>query len=135
MTYLLDTNACVHSLRRRGNRLVRQRLGSRLPGDIVLCSVVVAELFFGAEGSSNPVGGRQQAEAFAAAYRSLPFEDAAARVYARIRHNLESRGLPIGENDYMIAAITLANNLILVTHNTKEFSRVPGLVIEDWEIP
>jgi tRNA(fMet)-specific endonuclease VapC len=62
----------------------------------------------------------------------LPFDDAAAEVYGRIRAELASRGTPIGPYDLMIAATALANNLILVTHNTREFARVSGLVLEDW---
>ena len=65
---------------------------------------------------------------------SLPFDDAAASVYAIIRAHLESAGTPIGPYDLQIAAIALANGLTLVTHNTREFSRVPGLLLEDWEV-
>jgi tRNA(fMet)-specific endonuclease VapC len=133
--YLLDTNACVHCLRKKGNPLVPARLGTHPPSDIALCSVVVGELHYGAEGSANPAKEHAQVDAFAAPYVSLTFDDAAARIYGQIRHDLESRGLAIGANDYLVAAIALAHNLILVTHNTAEFSRVAGLVLEDWEIP
>jgi tRNA(fMet)-specific endonuclease VapC len=66
---------------------------------------------------------------------SLPFDDRAAEVYGRIRAHLTATGMAIGPNDLMIAAIALANGLTLVTHNTAEFSRVPGLTIEDWQAP
>ena len=72
--------------------------------------------------------------AFAERFASLPFNDRAAEHYARIRATLERAGRPIGGNDLMIAAIALASDLILVTHNTHEFSRIPGLVIQDWEL-
>jgi tRNA(fMet)-specific endonuclease VapC len=65
----------------------------------------------------------------------LSFDDAAADVYAGIRHHLESQGTPIGPYDLQIAAIALADGCTLVTHNTTEFSRVPRLVLEDWEVP
>jgi tRNA(fMet)-specific endonuclease VapC len=65
---------------------------------------------------------------------SLPFDGNAAEVYGRIRARLEALGTPISPNDLQIAAIALANNLILVTHNTREFSRVEGLHLEDWEL-
>ena len=68
-------------------------------------------------------------------YLSLPFDDAAADVHARVRRHLESLGAPIGPYDLLIAAIALANGCTLVTHNTNEFSRVPGLSLEDWEAP
>ena len=68
-------------------------------------------------------------------FLSLPFDDAAAEHYGRIRADLTARGLTIGGNDMLIAATALANGCTLVTHNTAEFSRVPGLVIEDWQVP
>jgi tRNA(fMet)-specific endonuclease VapC len=66
-------------------------------------------------------------------FKSLPFDDAAADAYGRIRADLTARGTPIGPNDLMIAAIALAHHLILVTHNVREFGRVEGLHLEDWE--
>jgi tRNA(fMet)-specific endonuclease VapC len=66
-------------------------------------------------------------------FPSLPFDDEAAEHYGRIRAELTTEGTPIGGNDFLIAAIALANGLTLVTHNTREFARVTGLTIEDWE--
>jgi tRNA(fMet)-specific endonuclease VapC len=66
-------------------------------------------------------------------YASLPFNDQAADQYGRLRAHLASQGTPIGPNDMLVAAIALANGLTLVTHNTREFSRVPGLTLEDWQ--
>ena len=64
---------------------------------------------------------------------SLPFDDAAATIFGEIRSSLAAKGTPIGPYDLQIAAIALANNLILVTHNTREFSRIADLKLEDWE--
>ena len=64
---------------------------------------------------------------------SLPFDDPAAAVYGRVRHELETGGHVIGPNDLMIAAIALVHNLTLVTHNTGEFTRITGLQIADWQ--
>ncbi|MRT32681.1 type II toxin-antitoxin system VapC family toxin, partial [Xylella fastidiosa subsp. multiplex] len=66
-------------------------------------------------------------------FSTMPFDEAAAEEYGRLRAHLSATGQLIGPNDMMIAAIALANRLILVTHNTAEFSRVPGLVLEDWQ--
>ncbi len=66
-------------------------------------------------------------------FDSLPFDDQSAIIYGRIRAQLESQGTPIGPTDLLIAAIALANQATLVTHNTREFIRVVGLQIEDWE--
>jgi tRNA(fMet)-specific endonuclease VapC len=69
---------------------------------------------------------------FLSLFRSLPFDDVAADRYAEIRADLESKGIPIGPNDLMIASIAMAHGLIAVTNNVAEFSRVVGLKIEDW---
>jgi tRNA(fMet)-specific endonuclease VapC len=132
---MLDSNACVQCIRRRGNPLVRSRLATHLTAEIVLCSVVVGELRYGAERSANPAREHALIDAFVAPYDSIPHDDVTAGVYAAIRRTLEARGERIGPYDLQIAAIAIAQNLILVTHNTKEFSRVPGLILEDWEIP
>jgi tRNA(fMet)-specific endonuclease VapC len=97
--------------------------------------VVLAELYRGALRSSNPAATRAVVDTFAAPYVILPFDQAAADVHSRIRVHLERLGQLIGPYDHMIAAIALAHGCTLVTHNTKEFSRVPGLTLEDWEKP
>jgi tRNA(fMet)-specific endonuclease VapC len=135
VTHLLDTNACVEYLRKGNKSPVAAHLAAAANGSVVLCSVVVGELRFGAHRSNNPLVVMQQVEAFCAQFKSLPFDDPAAAEYARIRADLTARGLLIGPNDLLIAATALANDLILVTHNTAEFSRVPGLKLEDWQLP
>jgi tRNA(fMet)-specific endonuclease VapC len=134
MNYLLDTNVCVQYLRGR-NVAVLQRLQNTLVSDVRLCSVVKAELYLGATRSANPGANRTKVEGFVRPYVSLDFDDAAAEIHANIRHRLERAGMPIGPYDLQIAAIALANGLTVVTHNTTEFGRVPGLKIEDWEVP
>lgn len=135
MKYLLDTNACVQCLRTKGNPLVPARLATHPPGDIALCSVVVAELRYGAERSADPPKEHARIDAFVSQFVSLPFDDAAARIFGTVRHTLTAAGQKIGPYDTLIAAIALAHNLTLVTHNTAEFSRVAGLTLEDWEAP
>jgi tRNA(fMet)-specific endonuclease VapC len=100
-----------------------------------LCSVIKAELYLGVLRSAKPQANRSKVDAFLQPYTSLAFDDTAAEIHADIRHQLETAGTPIGPYDLEIAAIALANSLTLVTHNTAEFSRVPGLMLEDWEIP
>lgn len=132
MKYLLDTNTCIRYLNRRSASIV-QRLHAEAPDEIVVCSVTRAELLFGAMKSSNSVKTREAQREFLEPLATLPFDDAAAEHYGRIRAELELAGTPIGPNDLLIAAIALAHNLIVVTHNTREFSRVTDLQIEDWE--
>src|SRR5262249_23731969 len=103
--------------------------------EVPLCSVVLSDLSAGVLRSAQPARNRAAVDQFAATFASMPFDDPAADVCARIRHHLESQGTAIGPYDLQIAAIALVNGCTLVTHNAAESSRVPGLVLEDWEIP
>jgi tRNA(fMet)-specific endonuclease VapC len=135
VTHLLDTNSCIDHLRRGTASNVTTKLGAAAQGSVVLCSVVVAELPYGAHRSATTATTLSEVRAFCTQFVSLPFDDPAAEQYAEIRAHLAGLGTPIGPNDLMIAAIALANGLTLVTHNTREFSRVPGLALEDWQTP
>ncbi|MBN3905223.1 MAG: type II toxin-antitoxin system VapC family toxin [Nostoc sp. NMS1] len=132
MIYLLDTNACIVYLNRPVSG-VRRRLTTLSLQDVAVCSVVKAELFYGAIRSNNRARTLALQEAFLNNFVSLPFDDTSARIFGIIRAELAASGTPIGPYDLQIAAIAIANNLILVTHNTREFSRVNGLQLEDWE--
>ncbi|MGH9751525.1 MAG: type II toxin-antitoxin system tRNA(fMet)-specific endonuclease VapC [Blastocatellia bacterium] len=132
MNYLLDTNTCIQYLNGRSPNL-KQRLEKTPAKEIVVCSIVKAELFFGSMKSVNPRRSLATQKKFLDQFDSLPFDDQSAEIYGQIRAQLESQGTPIGPTDLLIAAIALANQVTLVTHNTREFSRVTGLQIEDWE--
>lgn len=132
MIYLLDTNACIIYLNGR-NLNLRRRLEHHSDLDIVVCSTVKAELFYGAKRSNNPDRNLTLQKGFLNRFTSLPFDDIAAEIFGDIRSHLANLGTPIGPYDLQIAAIALANNLILVTHNIDEFRRVEGLQLEDWE--
>ena len=134
MTYLLDTNVWITVLRRPTSSLAA-RFRSLAPADIRVCSVVVAELRHGRLRSAKPAANRSLVDALLAPYVSFPFDDPAADRFVAIRHHLETMGQPIGALDLQIAAIALSNGCTLVTHNTSEFSRVPGLTLEDWQVP
>jgi tRNA(fMet)-specific endonuclease VapC len=129
--YLLDTNPCIEMLRNQQSP-ERERLAQHDPSEIYLCAVVKAELFYGARKSAQIAKNLRLVRAFCAPFVSLPFDDHCAEHYGMIRADLERIGLRIGANDLVIAAIAKSHDLILVTHNTDEFSRVPGLQLEDW---
>jgi tRNA(fMet)-specific endonuclease VapC len=132
MTYLLDTDTCVAHLRRPERTTIADRLASCGPLGVALCSIVKAELLYGALRSRKAAENLARLQDFFSQFTSLPFDDAAAVAYGRIRSELAARGTPIGPNDLMIAAVALANDLTLVTHNTDEFGRVAGLKLDDW---
>jgi len=97
-----------------------------------LSAIVLREMETGIAKSAEPAKRQRQLDVFVDAAVFLPFERAEAASAAFIRSRLESRGMPIGPLDTLIAATALANNAVLVTHNQREFSRVPDLGIEDW---
>lgn len=133
MRFLLDTNTCIAYLADRSAK-VEKRLKQVPPADIALCSVVKSELLFGARKSAEAVETLERLEVFFQPFVSLPFDDHAAELAGHARAELEKAGTPIGPNDLLIAAIALAHGLIVVTHNVREFGRVPWLRVEDWTV-
>jgi tRNA(fMet)-specific endonuclease VapC len=133
LKYLLDTNACIVYIKNTQSG-VRLKLESLPKSEIAVCSIVKAEMFYGSMKSQNPNKSLLIQQKFFNQFQSLPFDDEAALIFGEIRADLAAKGKPIGSYDLQIAAITLANNLTLITHNTSEFSRINKLKIEDWEI-
>ena len=129
--WLLDTSVCVPLINRTDEEAAA-RLLEHPRGSVRLCSVVKAELHFGAQHSSRLSENLQRVEIFCRAFESLPFDDESARHYGLVRAQLRREGRPIGGNDLMIASIAIANSHALVTRNVGEFSRVAGLEIERW---
>jgi tRNA(fMet)-specific endonuclease VapC len=131
MTWLLDTNVWVAYLNPRPSP-VRQRL-AEAPGAVFICDVVKGELLYGAYRSAQAARNLRTLSELFSTVDSLAFDGPAADAFGRLRAHLASRGTPIGPYDLQIAAIALANDLTLVTHNTREFARVPDLRLADWE--
>src|SRR5687768_8336461 len=132
MKWMLDTNACIRYLNGRSLSL-KTHVDRAGAANLVVCSVVKAELYYGAARSNDPARTISVQRHFLTRFLSLPFDDRAAEVYATVRAALWLSGAPIGPNDTLIAAIAIANDVTLVTHNVAEFSRVTGLRLEDWE--
>lgn len=130
MIYLLDTNTCVYAIKRMPQ--VLRRLQERSPDDFAVSAITVAELRFGAAKSSRPTETRRGVDAFLKPLKVLPFGNDIASDYAPLRLALERGGRLIGERDLLIAATAKSLGLIVVTHNVREFSRVPGLEVVDW---
>ena len=131
MNYLPDTNAWIAYLN-LGASPVKTRFAAHPASAIVLSTVVKAELIFGAQRSARRDDNLRTLGILFETFQSIPFDDVSAEHYGRIRAELADRGTPIGPNDLLIAATALAYNLVVVTHNTREYNRVSGLVIEDW---
>ena len=129
---LLDTNICIYIINAKPPAVLARFKQYRM-GDIGLCSVVAAELAFGVAKSGSPRN-RQALEMFLAPLSILPFDAAAVWIYGDLRDDLERRGTPIGSLDTMIAAHALSLQVLLVTNNTREFSRVAGLQLDNWAL-
>lgn len=131
MKYFLDTNTCIYFLKGIYPSLLAKMLSVQ-PSDIKIPAVVKAELIYGVEKSVRRNENMETLAAFLLPFEVAPFADSAAACYAKIRAQLEKLGLPIGPNDLLIAATVIAEQGILVTNNTKEFSRIPELNLENW---
>lgn len=130
--YLLDTNTCIRFLN-RSNTAIYQRLINLSADDACICDVVKYELYFGAYKSSQSAKNLENLSNFFGDLASLPFDGEAAKICGQLRAMLQAAGTPIGAYDLQIAAIALTHDLTLITHNTREFSRIPELKLEDWE--
>ncbi len=130
--FLLDTNVCIQFM--NGASLsIQENFRRHDPADISICSIVKAELLFGAKYGKRVEENLLCVQRFYAPFDSLPFDDRCAEEYSRIRSELSRRGNLIGPNDLLIAATALAYSMVLVTNNTREFRRVSGLQLEDWQ--
>jgi tRNA(fMet)-specific endonuclease VapC len=131
MNYFLDTNTCIYFLKNTSKAFL-DKFSSINAKDIKIPSIVVAELHYGALKSVKKEENIARISKFIALYDVVSFDKKSAEIYGDVRRKLESIGNIIGGNDLLIASIVLANDGILVTHNTKEFNRVENLIVEDW---
>lgn len=129
--YLLDSNVCIALM--RGNPKVAACFARQQLAQLSISSVVKAELLYGAHKSQGVARNLLITRQFLAQMVCLPFDDECADCYGKLRAELAAAGQSIGANDMLIAATALAHGKILVTHNTREFSRITGLLLEDWE--
>jgi tRNA(fMet)-specific endonuclease VapC len=130
MRYLLDANVVIGLLNDATSKLARRARRER-PADIAISAIVAHELFYGAFKSRRAA--QNVALIDALQFAVLVFDKEDARQAGEVRAVLASRGTPIGPYDVLIAGQSKARNLILVTHNTEEFGRVPGLRFDDWQ--
>ena len=131
--YFLDTNICAFIINNKFPHLSNRYIGLD-KGMIKIPSVVLYELYYGAEKSQRREQNIAKVQTFVSELEIVPFDAEAAEFAGKIRSDLEKSGQPIGGYDLMIAAIAIANNGVVITNNTREFSRVNGLNVEDWSV-
>lgn len=131
MKYMLDTNICIFAIR-NSNDNVLKKFHDHLDDELYISSITLAELMYGVEKNRKPEQNRNALLQFLTLIDIKEFSEKAAIEYGKIRAFLENQGTPIGPLDTLIAAHAVSENMILVTHNTKEFLRIPDLTVENW---
>jgi len=131
MRFMLDTDSCIALIKRKPAKML-DKLTSHAPGDVGLSTVTLAELRYGVAKSAQKETNARALDEFLLPLEIADFDETAAGVYGEVRAALEKAGTPIGPLDTQIGAHALSLGAVLVTHNTREFRRIPGLAVEDW---
>ena len=131
MKYFLDTNICIYFLKGQHPNLIKN-LQKQTPTGIKIPAIVKAELLYGAKKSEKVHANTEKINNFLYPFEIIAFDDSCTGYYSNLRSKLELKGCTIGPNDLIIASIVMSHNGILVTNNTKEFSRIAHLKLEDW---
>ena len=131
MKYLLDTNICIYIIKQKPEKVFK-KFGNYSVGQIGISSITYSELYYGASKSQRTVQNEAALSQFTAPLEIMPFSEDVAATYGTIRASLEKAGNPIGPLDTLIASHAAHLGLTLVTNNTKEFSKVPKLKMENW---
>lgn len=130
LKYMLDTDTVIYTIKNKPKHM--RETFKRHAGLLCISAVTFGELIYGAEKSDQPLRNLADVEGLAARLSVMPFDDNAATQFGQVRAELAKKGTPIGPYDQMIAGHARALGLTLVTNNTREFKRVPGLRIENW---
>ena len=130
MKYMLDTNMCIYA--QKNIPQVIEKIKNNFQDGVAISSITLAELEFGVQASANVEKNTIALYKFLSIVEILDFDSSAATEYGKIRADLKRKGTPIGNMDMLIAAHAKSEDLIVVTHNTREFERVEGLQLEDW---
>jgi tRNA(fMet)-specific endonuclease VapC len=131
MSYLLDTNICIY-IAKKSPENVLKKFKELKAGSVGMSNITYGELWYGIKKSQQPEKSAKILEDLSFIIEPLPLPVTASEKYADIRSSLEKQGTPIGNNDLWIAAHAISEDLILVSNNIREFSRIPNLKIENW---
>lgn len=129
MKYLLDTNICIHLFRGKYNLI--EKFEEINLDDCAISEITLAELIFGAENSPNPKKNYKIIDTFSEQIKILPIFNS-IQIYAKEKVRLRRKGIMISDFDLLIGSTAIANELIMVTENVKEFNRISGIYIENW---
>jgi tRNA(fMet)-specific endonuclease VapC len=130
LAFMLDTNICIHVMKTYPPE-IRDRFNA-LAEQLCISTITLGELYFGAEKSARRAANLTAIAHFTARLEVLPFGEKAAAHYGQLRAELEQAGTPCGPHDIQIGGHARSEGLIVVTNNTREFVRMPGLRVENW---
>ena len=130
LKYMLDTNIVIYTIKSKPSE-VREAF-KKHDGQMCISTVTLGELIYGAEKSAQPERNLEVVEEMVARLSVLPLTNQDAGHFGQLKAELAAKGTPIGPYDTMIAGHARSQGLVLVTNNTKEFERVPGLRLENW---
>jgi len=135
MSYLLDTNICIYIIKKTPEKVLKKLesiINNEKENEIYLSAITVSELYYGVEKSTQIKKNLEALKGFLTPFKILDFNLTSAEIFGKIRSDLEKKGAIIGPYDLQIASIAMANNLTLVTNNTKEFKRIHALSVDNW---
>ncbi len=130
MKWMLDTDTCIAIIKKHPAAL--KKIRGKSVGQVGISSITLGELMFGAAKTSRPKVAHDALNEFLLALEVAGFDEGTAMIYGDVRASLERQGRPIGPLDTLIGSHAHALDMVLVTHNTREFSRIDGLRLEDW---
>ena len=135
MSYLFDTNICIYIIKKSPEKVLKKLediIKKNPEQDFYITSITLSELYYGVEKSSQQEKNLLALKGFLSMFKVLDFDHISAQIYGEVRASLEKKGNLIGPYDLQIASIALANEMILVSNNLKEFDRIKGLKTENW---
>ncbi len=135
MSYLFDTNICIYIIKKSPEKVLKKLediIKKDPEQDFYITSITLSELYYGVEKSSQQEKNLLALKGFLSMFKVLDFNQISAQIYGEVRASLEKKGNLIGPYDLQIASIALANQMILVSNNLKEFDRIKGLKTENW---
>ncbi|AHJ27017.1 type II toxin-antitoxin system VapC family toxin [Nodularia spumigena CS-584] len=130
MTYLLDTDTCIYWIKNINS--VRNKIQQIGWEQICICNITVAELYFGAYNSQRVVENLTRAENFIRDVEVIALDNQAVKKFGELKAELRKTGQPVADFDLLIASVSLTRNYILVTNNTRHYSRISELKLENW---
>lgn len=131
MRFLLDTNTCIYIIKRKPLQVI-EKFQSLNISDVGISSITVAELEYGVYKSQRQEQNKIALNQFLIPLDIVPFDERATQTYGRMRAELERQGIVIGSMDMLIASQAICLGLTLITNNVREFSQIPGIVLENW---